>query len=266
MYSNDEATILSRKLREVMTNLFNEYMRLQQSSSSVNETFQSSELVSGDTSSMPQPPKKGKQKGVNKDFIKYLEEIGCANQTTELDKYIAEQLENGGEDDEFDILNWWKTNAYRLPILASIARDILAIPISIVASESAFSTDGRSSNDGGFGVVQRRKVVVFSRLVQRDQGAVADGLPDDAPVSPPRSNGKAMAGLQRFPAKLSRWATVAVMAAPGEDQRLLRSLSLPLVFSVPWEYSGDDGSKEMAGECSGGSGRTPPFRSLCEAE
>nr|GLL33518.1 zinc finger BED domain-containing protein RICESLEEPER 2-like [Ipomoea trifida] len=143
MYSNDEATILSRKLREVMTNLFNEYMRLQQSSSSVNETFQSSELVSGDTSSMPQPPKKGKQKGVNKDFIKYLEEIGCANQTTELDKYIAEQLENGGEDDEFDILNWWKTNAHRLPILASIARDILAIPISTVASESAFSTGGR---------------------------------------------------------------------------------------------------------------------------
>nr|GLL25207.1 zinc finger BED domain-containing protein RICESLEEPER 2-like [Ipomoea trifida] len=143
MYSNDEASILSRKLREVMTNLFNEYMRLQQSSSSVNETFQSSELVSGGTSSMPQPPKKGKQKGVNKDFIKYLEEIGCANQTTELDKYIAEQLENGGEDDEFDILNWWKTNAHRLPILASIARDILAIPISTVASESAFSTGGR---------------------------------------------------------------------------------------------------------------------------
>nr|GMC80175.1 uncharacterized protein LOC109179345 [Ipomoea batatas] len=112
----------------------------------------------------------------------------------------------------------------------------------------------------------KSEVVVFSRLVRRDQGAVADGFPDDAPVSPPRSNGKAMAGLQRFPAKLSRWAMVAVKAAPGEDQRLLRSLSLPLVFSVPWEYSGDDGSKEMAGECSGGSGRTPPFRSLCEAE
>nr|GLL29640.1 zinc finger BED domain-containing protein RICESLEEPER 2-like [Ipomoea trifida] len=143
MYSNDEATILSRKLREGMTNLFNEYMRLQQSSSSVNDTFQSSELVSGDTSSMPQPPKKGKQKGVNKYFIKYLEEIGCANQTTELDKYIDEQLENGGEDDEFDILNWWKKNAHRLPILASIARDILAIPISTVASESAFNTGGR---------------------------------------------------------------------------------------------------------------------------
>ena len=39
----------------------------------------------------------------------------------------------------FDILTWWKTNAHRYPILAQIARDVLAMPISTIASESAFS-------------------------------------------------------------------------------------------------------------------------------
>ena len=34
-------------------------------------------------------------------------------------------------------------NTPRFPILSHIARDVLAIPISTVASEAAFSTDGR---------------------------------------------------------------------------------------------------------------------------
>jgi len=44
--------------------------------------------------------------------------------------------------DNFNILVHWKA-ATRYPILASIARDIYTITISIVASESVFSTGGR---------------------------------------------------------------------------------------------------------------------------
>ena len=33
----------------------------------------------------------------------------------------------------FDILNWWKVNSSEFPILAKIARDVLAIPISTMA-------------------------------------------------------------------------------------------------------------------------------------
>ncbi|KAK8925918.1 hypothetical protein KSP39_PZI018497 [Platanthera zijinensis] len=43
----------------------------------------------------------------------------------------------------FDILNWWRLNSYRFPILSQVARDVLAIPVSTVASESGFSTGGR---------------------------------------------------------------------------------------------------------------------------
>jgi hypothetical protein len=45
--------------------------------------------------------------------------------------------------DNFDILDWWKTNLVEYPILASMARDALAVPASTVASESAFSTGRR---------------------------------------------------------------------------------------------------------------------------
>ena len=43
----------------------------------------------------------------------------------------------------FDILVWWKENGPKYPILSSIARDILAIPVSTVTSESIFSTGGK---------------------------------------------------------------------------------------------------------------------------
>lgn len=51
--------------------------------------------------------------------------------------------EEGGEDD-VEILKWWKLNSPRFPILSRMARDILAMPVSTVASEAAFSTGGRT--------------------------------------------------------------------------------------------------------------------------
>ncbi|XP_017613423.1 zinc finger BED domain-containing protein RICESLEEPER 3-like [Gossypium arboreum] len=44
--------------------------------------------------------------------------------------------------EDFDIL-WWKVNNPRFPTLSKMAKDVLAIPVSTVASESAFSTKGR---------------------------------------------------------------------------------------------------------------------------
>ncbi|XP_019256703.1 PREDICTED: zinc finger BED domain-containing protein RICESLEEPER 2-like [Nicotiana attenuata] len=72
---------------------------------------------------------------------KQKEDNGGGGAKSELDKYISEEQEPFSED--FDILSWWKTHAPRFPILSELARDVLAIPISSVASECIFSTGGR---------------------------------------------------------------------------------------------------------------------------
>ncbi|KAL5548378.1 hypothetical protein UlMin_003609 [Ulmus minor] len=60
---------------------------------------------------------------------------------TEMDLYLDEEVLPRNAN--FDILSWWKTNSLKYPTLGKIARDILAIPVTTVASESAFSTGSR---------------------------------------------------------------------------------------------------------------------------
>ncbi|KAK9981952.1 hypothetical protein SO802_035185 [Lithocarpus litseifolius] len=45
--------------------------------------------------------------------------------------------------EDFDILAWWKSNGLKYPTLQRIAKDILAIPVTTVTLEFAFSTSGR---------------------------------------------------------------------------------------------------------------------------
>jgi hypothetical protein len=61
---------------------------------------------------------------------------------SELDRYLEEELVSV-HTDNFKILDWWKVAGTRYPTLRKVARDIFAIPVSTVASESAFSTSGR---------------------------------------------------------------------------------------------------------------------------
>ncbi|CAN7074325.1 unnamed protein product [Brassica oleracea var. botrytis] len=44
---------------------------------------------------------------------------------------------------EYDVLSFWKRNCTKFPVLSLIAKDVLALQVSSVASESAFSTSGR---------------------------------------------------------------------------------------------------------------------------
>ncbi|KAG5536291.1 hypothetical protein RHGRI_023915 [Rhododendron griersonianum] len=59
----------------------------------------------------------------------------------ELDHYLSEAALPKSMG--FDELNWWKSHQPKYPILQAMARDLLAIPVSTVASESAFSMSGR---------------------------------------------------------------------------------------------------------------------------
>ncbi|CAN1246976.1 Putative AC9 transposase [Linum grandiflorum] len=62
--------------------------------------------------------------------------------TTELDHYLADDLYPRNLGD-LDLLAWWKLHGGKYPTLHNIARDLLAILITSVASESAFSSGGR---------------------------------------------------------------------------------------------------------------------------
>ncbi|KAL0378977.1 UNVERIFIED_CONTAM: Zinc finger BED domain-containing protein DAYSLEEPER [Sesamum radiatum] len=76
-----------------------------------------------------------------RDFDRWCYESRVSdNQNFELESYLEEArfLREG----TFNILDRWKTNSARLPILAKIARDILAVPTTTIASEATFSVDG----------------------------------------------------------------------------------------------------------------------------
>ena len=72
-------------------------------------------------------------------FLQVEQSVGCSN---ELEKYLAENC-NGRKDVNFEILEWWRDNCNRFQVLSKVVKDVLTVPVSTVASESAFSTGGR---------------------------------------------------------------------------------------------------------------------------
>ncbi|XP_062099771.1 zinc finger BED domain-containing protein RICESLEEPER 2-like [Humulus lupulus] len=77
----------------------------------------------------------------NSDFYSFENQEQAATQKSELEFYLDEPRLSINVD--CDILDYWKGNQFRYPELAAMARDVLSIPISIVASEAAFSVGGR---------------------------------------------------------------------------------------------------------------------------
>ena len=63
----------------------------------------------------------------------------------ELEVYLKEAVETPKllVGIEFEILSWWKVHKMKYHVLAEMARDLLAMQVLSVASESAFSTSGR---------------------------------------------------------------------------------------------------------------------------
>jgi len=53
--------------------------------------------------------------------------------------YLMDDVE---KNKDLNVLAWWKASSKRYPVVSMIARDVLAIPTSTVASESTFSTGG----------------------------------------------------------------------------------------------------------------------------
>jgi hypothetical protein len=62
---------------------------------------------------------------------------------TEMDTYLEDPMILVKPNECFNVLGRWKKNSYAYRILSLMARDFLAIPVSTVSSESAFSAAGR---------------------------------------------------------------------------------------------------------------------------
>ena len=69
------------------------------------------------------------------------EELKNATIAKKTNTYLDEPVFQRNEN--FNILEWWKANAPKLPTLAKMARDVLTVPATTVASESTFSVGGR---------------------------------------------------------------------------------------------------------------------------
>ncbi|PON86260.1 HAT, C-terminal dimerization domain containing protein [Trema orientale] len=69
------------------------------------------------------------------------DELGKCMQKSQLKLYLDEP--RMARNVKLDVLAFWKSNQFRYPELAAIARDILSILVSTVASEVSFSVGGR---------------------------------------------------------------------------------------------------------------------------
>ena len=67
-------------------------------------------------------------------FLEAEQSVGCSN---EVDKYLAENCD-GRRDVNLEVLGWWKDNSSRYPMLSKVPKDVLAIPVSTVASKAVF--------------------------------------------------------------------------------------------------------------------------------
>ncbi|KAE8690471.1 hypothetical protein F3Y22_tig00110895pilonHSYRG00534 [Hibiscus syriacus] len=84
---------------------------------------------------------RGRFKKLLSDIASIASENDDSGDMAKLDNYLKEKLLP--KDVDLDLLAWWKTNGGKYPTLQMIAKDILAIPVSNVTSESAFNTSGR---------------------------------------------------------------------------------------------------------------------------
>ena len=80
------------------------------------------------------------------EFQSYLSSTEANPSKSELLIYLDE-LNVSLEDKEFDLLNWWKVNSHRFPVVSKMTKKFLTVPATSVSSESTFSTGGRTLDD-----------------------------------------------------------------------------------------------------------------------
>ena len=65
------------------------------------------------------------------------------NNTTDIDRYLSVETISFEDNEDFDILEWWKKQKIKYSMLSIIEHDVLTVHVSTVASKVAFSACGR---------------------------------------------------------------------------------------------------------------------------
>ncbi|XP_016458429.2 zinc finger BED domain-containing protein RICESLEEPER 3-like [Nicotiana tabacum] len=76
------------------------------------------------------------------EFKTFEDDTASSNGKSELDLYLEEPKLDLEKFQDMDVVMYWKDHSRKYPDLSVMARDILSIPITIVASESTFSIGG----------------------------------------------------------------------------------------------------------------------------
>ncbi|MED6223420.1 hypothetical protein PIB30_119131 [Stylosanthes scabra] len=139
---SDKASRIFSKLRDIISKLYEQYCKWnpkapkdsQDASMSSDSAAPSSSIETSDSDSIVFEDPMSKWTQTQRIKLSELKK-------NEMDRYLEDEVEDDYKG--FDILRWWRGKAVRYRILSCMARDILAIPVSTVASESVFSIGGR---------------------------------------------------------------------------------------------------------------------------
>ncbi|XP_060672818.1 zinc finger BED domain-containing protein RICESLEEPER 2-like [Ziziphus jujuba] len=139
IYAEDVAGLIAKNLKEILMSLYDWY-KASEVILDGNQSSKDKELESCVTN------KKNSEVDINLLRISKFKRKKAAKESIEIkndvDRYLLDPCEDISKKD-FDVLNWWRVNGNKYPILSKLAKDMFAIQVSTVASESAFSTGGR---------------------------------------------------------------------------------------------------------------------------
>ncbi|PRQ39543.1 putative HAT dimerization domain, ribonuclease H-like domain, hAT-like transposase, RNase-H [Rosa chinensis] len=113
----------------------------------VKENFMCYSSCSGlDTEMESSPPKQVNHTlNVLQDYHQFIQLGIQSTKKSELDCYLEEPVIH--ESPDFDVLTWWSTADAKYPTLSRMARDFLAIPVSLATSYEAFYSKPRPADE-----------------------------------------------------------------------------------------------------------------------
>nr|GFA05696.1 hypothetical protein [Tanacetum cinerariifolium] len=140
IYPANEVSNNTKKVSDALDHMFKEYVEMhdelvREAASHKNRS------CGGSTSSRSNEDLLRSEWEEFKNFYKGADVEKCDK--SELKMYLDEGLLEGHWGMKFNALEWWNVHQFKYPVLSKMGKDVLAIPVSTVASEATFSAGGR---------------------------------------------------------------------------------------------------------------------------